>query len=169
MPALAAALMTACGGAATNIAVNIANTNAANTAANTNANAVANIANASVNTNVNANAVKPAAIGPTRIVFVKGGTSADQSITLVAGAAKQFVVGAKKGQFLVVEPSSDKLSPSDLKITFVTKGKTTAGDLSEFLSATLNADGDYIFEVKNTSKKEITVPLHIQIDDGPGD
>ena len=97
---------------------------------------------------------------------MKGATQADQSITLAPGASQQFVVGAKKGQFLTVDPNDGRISPSDLKITLVTMG-ATKGDLSEFLSATLNADGDYVFEVKNTSKKAITMPLHIQIDDGP--
>ena len=164
--------LSACGGytspANNTSAGNNANAvNTANTAANTNTstNTAANTAN--TNANTNANTAKPAAGAPARIVFVKGATQADQSITLAPGASKQFVVGAKKGQFLTVDPNDDKITKTDLKITLVTKGKSTMGDLSEFLSATLNADGDYVFEVKNISKKAITIPLHIQIDDGP--
>jgi hypothetical protein len=85
-------------------------------------------------------------------------------LTLAPGASKQFVVGAKKGQFMVVEPDGNQPTPAELKIILSTKGKAEIGDLSEFLSASLN---DYVFEVKNVSEKEIKTPRRVQIDDGP--
>ena len=38
----------------------------------------------------------------------------------------EFVVAAKKGQFLVVEPNGAKIAPADLKVT-VKKGKIDLG------------------------------------------
>ncbi len=150
--------------------VNSTNPNAAVNAKENSANAAtpANTASpANTNKTAETNTAKPADNNPQRVSFSKGQSFTTENLTLAPGASKQFIVGAKKGQFLVVEPDSNNPTPDELKVTLLTKGKATIGDLSEFLSATLNADGDYVFEVKNVSKKEIKTPLRVQIDDGP--
>lgn len=155
--------LSACSGASTNVA----NTNAnANTNTNPVKPVVATPAVAPATPATATPVVAPKSTGPKRISFGSGKAAADENVTLAAGATMEFVVAAKKGQFLVVEPNGAKIAPADLKVT-VKKGKIDLGDLSEFLSGTLATDGDYVFEVKNTSKKELKFPLHIQIDDGP--
>lgn len=167
-------LMTGCGGTSPvtnstnntvanngNATANV-NANSANTNVSTNTNSNAN----SANKNTNANTAKPADNSPKRVAFKAGETHANENLTLAAGESKKFVIGAKKGQFLVVEPDANKPTPEELKVTVI-KGKVEKGDLSPFLSATLDADGDYVFEVKNLTKKELKLLLRVQIDDGP--
>lgn len=132
------------------------NTAASGAASNTNANANAAV---NANTNVNANAnVKPADNSPKRIAFNKGANWGAVNITLAAGASQKFVVGAKKGQTMDVEVSS-----KDTSVNLI-KGKAQTTEDFGYLNAELQADGDYIFEVKNSTKKEIKTSVKVTIE-----
>jgi hypothetical protein len=153
----------ACGG---NTATVNKNANVANIAANAPTN-VANTANVANTTNTNsANANKPANTtvakplpsGPKRVAFASGKSEGKESLSLAAGEMKQFVVGAKTGQIFMVDADS-----KDLEITMV-KGKDSA-QMKEpgHYDSTLLANGDFVFQVKNTSKKEVKTSLNIII------
>ena len=166
----------ACGG--TPAPTNNANTNStnANVANNTTINATANNANIANTTNTansansantanankpaNATAAKPAPAGPKRVSFAAGKSEGTESVSLAAGESKQFVVGAKTGQIFMVDSDS-----KDLEITMV-KGKVaTDATLIEpgHYDTTLLGNGDFVFQVKNTSKKEVKSPVKIII------
>lgn len=136
------------------------NTAASGGASNTNVNAnVAVNANTSANANVNANA-KPADTSPKRIAFNKGANWGAVNITLAAGAAQKFVVGAKKDQTMEVEVSAKETSVN------LIKGKAETTEDFGFLNAELQANGDYVFEVKNPTKKEIKTSVKVTINGG---
>lgn len=160
----------ACGG--TPAPTNTANTNSTNTIVNVANNAPANNANVANTTNTansantanankpaNTTAAKPAESGPKRVSFAAGKSEGDESVSLAPGESKQFVVGAKTGQIFMAEADS-----KDLEITMV-KGKDTA-QMKEpgHYDSTLLADGDFIFQVKNTSKKEVKSSIKVIID-----
>lgn len=141
----------------------------ANTVVNVNVNANANRPSpeavtsnfaANANANANANAAKTAN-GPKRIAFGKGQDWGSENVTLPAGGSAQFVVGAKKGQLLDIEASS-----ADVKIIMITKGKSDNEDHPDGIGATLKANGDYVFEVHNLSKKEVKTSVKVTIADG---
>jgi hypothetical protein len=151
--------LTACGGgSATNTNVNVnANTNATaasgNVAPNVNA---ANIANT-----VNANAAKPSVDNsPKRMSFGKGQNWGTSNITLPAGGTQRFIVSAKSGQTMDVEVSSKETSVN------LVKGKAQTTEDFGYLNAELQATGDYVFEVKNSSKKEIKTSVKVTIEGG---
>jgi hypothetical protein len=161
----------ACGG--TPAPTNTVNTNAnttANVANNTTTNAPttnANVANttnsantANANKPANATAAKPAPSAPKRVAFAAGKSEGTESVSLAAGESKQFVFGARNGQIFMAEADS-----KDLEITMV-KGKDTA-PLKEpgYYDSTLLADGDFVFQVKNNSKKEVKSSVKIIISD----
>jgi hypothetical protein len=159
-------LLMACGGNqptansnVTNATTNVANTANSATANNTNAptNAPANATN--TNKPANTTAAKPAESGPKRVSFATGKSEGTESVSLAPGESKQFVVGAKTGQIFMAEADS-----KDLEITMV-KGKDTA-QMKEpgHYDSTLLADGDFVFQVKNTSKKEVKSSIKIIID-----
>lgn len=137
---------------------NIANTNITTSggAANTNANAAVNPSPKSA-ANVNP---KPVDNSPKRIVFNKGANWGAVSITLAPGASQKFVVGAKSGQTMEVEVSSKETSVN------LVKGKADTTEDFGFLSAELQSNGDYVFEVKNPSKKEIKTSVKVTIGGG---
>jgi hypothetical protein len=154
--------MIGCGGnAATNSNANVnANTNvqAAGGNVNTNAN-VANVANTAVNTNTNA--AKPAVDNsPKRMSFGKGQNWGTSNITLPAGGTQRFIVSAKSGQTMDVEVSS-----KDTSVNLI-KGKAKTEEDFGFLTAELQANGDYVFEVKNSTKKEIKTSVKVTIEGG---
>jgi hypothetical protein len=142
-----------------NVATNVL-TNAANTANTANVANVANTTNAAnANKPVNTTAAKPAPSGPKRVAFAAGKSEGNESLALKAGESKQFVVGAKSGQIFMVDADS-----KDLEITMV-KGKDSA-QMKEpgHYDSTLTADGDFIFQVKNTSKKDVKSSVKVIID-----
>jgi hypothetical protein len=154
----------ACGGNTATVNTNT-NANAANIAANAptkvaNTTNTANVASNSVNTNkpANATAAKPAPNGPKRVSFASGKSEGKESLSLTAGESKQFVVGAKTGQIFMVDADS-----KDLEITMI-KGKDSA-QMKEpgHYDSTLLADGDFVFQVKNTSKKEVKTSMNVII------
>lgn len=135
-----------------------ANSTASGGASNTNANT--NVA-VNANTNVNANAnVKPADNSPKRIAFNKGANWGAANITLAPGASQKFVVGAKKDQTMEVEVSAKETSVN------LVKGKAETTEDFGFLNAELQANGDYVFEVKNPTKKEIKTSVKVTINGG---
>ncbi|HQU86414.1 MAG TPA: hypothetical protein PKY59_25010 [Pyrinomonadaceae bacterium] len=135
-----------------------ANSAASGAAANTNANANVTV-NALANANANAN-VKPVDNSPKRIAFNKGANWGAANITLAPGASQKFVVGAKSGQTMDVEVSAKETSVN------LIKGKAQTTEDFGFLTAELQANGDYIFEVKNPTKKEIKTSVKVTIEGG---
>jgi len=148
-------ILVACGG---NPATNTnANSNSNATASNSTASGSNSTPTATVNTNAN---TKPADISPKRIAFSKGANWGAANITLAPGAAQKFVVGAKSGQTMDVEASSKEVSIN------LVKGKAETTEDFGFLTAELNANGDYVFEVKNSTKKEIKTSIKVTIEGG---
>jgi hypothetical protein len=167
---LASLTLLGCGGnsATTNTTItNNANANVANTAVNSTANN-ANVANtadtanaankANTNKSANTTAAKPASSSPKRVSFAAGKSEGNESLSLKAGESKQFVVGAKTGQIFMVDADS-----KDVEIAMV-KGKDSA-QMKEpgHYDSTLLADGDFVFQVKNTSKKDVKSSVKIII------
>jgi hypothetical protein len=162
----------ACGGNTatvnTNTNVNTANANVANTDANATVNAPTNVANTTNTANVankanankltNATAAKPAPNTPKRVSFAAGKSEGNENLSLAAGESKQFIFGAKTGQIFMVDADS-----KDVEITMV-KGKDSA-QMKEpgHYDSTLIADGDFVFQVKNTSKKDVKTSMNIII------
>jgi hypothetical protein len=100
---------------------------------------------------------------PQQISFPKGKSETDESITLAPGESKKFVVGAKIGQIFYVDAES-----KDVEISMV-KGKVaTDATLSEpgHYDTTLLANGDFVFEVKNTSENEVNTTIKVIISGG---
>jgi uncharacterized cupredoxin-like copper-binding protein len=161
----------ACDGNQTSVGIN-ANTNSAN--ANTAANSPANVTNAANTTNaanVSANkpantaAAKPAPSGPTRVSFKKGEIGSTQSITLAPGASVQFILGATGAQNLYVTPASKDLTFKMLKGIGGEFSKGDDGMYSAETKGNNGAKGDILFEVKNTTAKEIKSSIKIEIED----
>lgn len=124
---------------------------------------VANTTNTSANANANnANvAAKPAVDNsPKRIAFSKGANWGATNITLAPGASQKFVVNAKSGQTMDVEVSSKETSVN------LIKGKAQTTEDFGFLSAELQTNGDYIFEVRNSTKKEVKTSVKVTIEGG---
>jgi hypothetical protein len=155
--------LTACGGgSATNMNTNvnansIQNNNA--TAASGNVNTNVNVANTAVNTN--ANTAKPVVDNsPKRMSFGKGQNWGTSNITLPAGGTQRFIVSAKSGQTMDVDVSS-----KDTSVNLI-KGKAQTEEDFGYLTAQLQANGDYVFEVKNSTKKEIKTSVKVTIEGG---
>lgn len=151
-----------------NVAIN-ANANVANTVSNAPTNVVNTATNtptanttkpANANKPANTTATKPAESGPKRVSFAAGKSEGSESVSLKAGESKQFVVGAKLGQIFMADSDS-----KDLEITMV-KGKVaTDATLIEpgHYDTTLLGDGDFVFQVKNTSKKDVKSSVKVII------
>jgi len=155
---IAALFLTACGGNAANTANN--NTSANSGTANSTNTASGSNSAVNANTNANANANKPADNSPKRISFNKGANWGAVNITLAPGASQKLIVGAKSGQSMNVEASSKEVSIN------LTKGKAETTEDFGFLSAELQANGDYVFEVKNSTKKEVKTSVKVTIEGG---
>jgi hypothetical protein len=127
--------------------------------------AAANTNNAAT-TNTNAVAENPAKTAksviaaPKRVKFVPGQSEAKESVSLKAGETKRFVVRGRIGQIFMVDADS-----KDLEIKMV-KGKDSAQLMEPGrYDSTLIANGDFVFQVKNTSKGEVQSSLKILISD----
>lgn len=127
---------------------NTANTNVSN----------ANTANA--NTNSNANAKPAVDNSPKRISFGKGQNWGTSNVTLAPGGTQLFVISAKSGQTMDVESSS-----KDVAIN-LRKGKAETTEDFGYLNAELQSNGDFVFEVKNTTKKEVKTSIKVTIEGG---
>ena len=138
------------------------NGNVANNAVNTNTTSAntTNTNTANANKPVNATATKPAESGPKRIAFGAGKSESTENLTLAAGESKQFVIGAKTAQILMIDAES-----IDAKISLI-KGKVAKEATLEepgHYDTTLLENGDFVFEVKNTSKSELKTSIKIII------
>ncbi|MBS1792656.1 MAG: hypothetical protein JSS81_02310 [Acidobacteria bacterium] len=132
--------------------------------ANSNAPAAGGAPTATVSANANANAnAKPADNAPKRIVFNKGANWGAANVTLAPGASQRFVVGAKSGQTMDVEASSREVSIN------LVKGKAGTTEDFGYLNADLLANGDYVFEVRNSTKKEIKTSIKVTIENARTD
>lgn len=132
--------------ASANNSVEMAKANTSNTSAVT-----------KVDSNANAHLTREDEHGK-RISFARGSTWGTENVTLKAGQSKKFIVGAKRGQYLTVEPSSP-----DVKLLMVTKGKAAIDSEGDRLAASLGKDGDYIFEVRNPGSKEVKTSIRIEV------
>lgn len=128
----------------------------------------ANTTNTATNANIttpvsnNANvATKPAVDNsPKRISFGKGANWGTANVILAPNATQLFVISAKSGQMMDVESSS-----KDVAIN-LRKGKAQTTEDFGYLNAELQSNGDYVFEVKNTSKKEVKTSIKVTIEGG---
>lgn len=98
---------------------------------------------------------------PKRISFSKGANWGSVNITLLPNTAQTFVVSAKSGQTLSVDSSSKELTIN------LNKGKAETTEDIGFLNAELLGNGDYVFEVRNTGKKEVKSSIKVTIVDPP--
>ncbi len=106
-----------------------------------------------------ASAVSAKTAKPKRVTFAAGKSEGIEKVSLKAGESKRFVVGATTGQIFMATADSQ-----DIEITKV-KGKDTA-QMKEpgHYDSTLLADGDFVFQVKNISKKQVQASITIIID-----
>lgn len=114
--------------------------------------------NAVVNKNSNANTKPVTDNSPKRISFNKGANWGAVNITLAPGAVQKFVVSARSGQTMQVESSSKETSIN------LIKGKADTTEDFGFLTAVLESNGDYVFEVRNGTKKEIKTSVKVTIE-----
>ncbi len=91
-----------------------------------------------------------------RVTFARGTSGKTFTTTLPADEGKQFVVGAKAGQQLVVSTSSDDASLQLLDDASVTHG------INNFL-ARLPKNGDYTVQIQNNTDKPLTITVNIRI------
>ena len=96
--------------------------------------------------------------GPQRISFAKGANWGTVNVTLAPGTAKKFVVAAKSGQTMDVELSSKEASVN------LIKGKADTTEDFGYLNAELKSNGDYIFEVRNSTKKDVRSSVKVTIE-----
>ncbi|MBK7512883.1 MAG: hypothetical protein IPI76_11530 [Chloracidobacterium sp.] len=117
-------------------------------------------AESTANVNTNANTVQDA--GPQRIVFANAnwGTA---NLSLAPNSAKRFVVSAKSGQTMDVEVSSKETSVN------LIKGKAETTEDFGYLRAELISNGDYVFEVRNSTKKAIKASVKVTIENPAAD
>jgi hypothetical protein len=103
---------------------------------------------------------KPASTAPKRLAFPKDKMETSEKVVLPAGGVKQFVFRGRIGQIFMVDADS-----KDLAIR-MTKGKDSA-QMTEpgHYDSTLIANGDFVFQVKNTSNKDVTAQLKVLISD----
>ncbi|MBX7055522.1 MAG: hypothetical protein K1X36_11240 [Pyrinomonadaceae bacterium] len=152
---ISAAASVALFGACSATKPNAAAGNSSNTAASTPAPTPAPAASAAA-LNTNANIVTDA--GPQRISFAKGANWGTTNVSLAPGTAKKFVVAAKSGQTMDVEVSSKEISVN------LIKGKADTTEDFGYLNAELKSNGDYVFEVRNSTKKDVKASVKVTID-----
>ena len=108
--------------------------------------------------NFNTNTNSAPDTGPQRISFAKGANWGTVNVTLAPGTAKKFVVAAKSGQTMDVELSSKEASVN------LIKGKADTTEDFGYLNAELKSNGDYIFEVRNSTKKDLRSSVKVTIE-----
>ena len=118
-------------------------------------------AESTANVNTNANTVQDA--GPQRIVFAKGANWGTANLSLAPNSAKRFVVSAKSGQTMDVEVSSKETSVN------LIKGKAETTEDFGYLRVELISNGDYVFEVRNSTKKAIKASVKVTIENPAAD
>lgn len=100
----------------------------------------------------------------TRIRFARGKSAAKVSGTVGKYGKKEFVIGAKKSQFLTTSVDSGCESVT-LDVLYKENGESLSGDevLPEF-SNTLPSDGDYIIRVQNSDLPSCKFTLSVAIE-----
>lgn len=100
----------------------------------------------------------------TRIRFARGKSSAKISGTVGKYGKKEFIIGAKKSQFLTTLVDSGCESVT-LDVLYKENGESLIGDevLPEF-SNTLPSDGDYIIRVQNSDLPSCKFTLSVAIE-----
>lgn len=156
---LIAVFLNACGNTAQNQTAQNENSVSASGGNTTISTPSVNTASINVNENTNTNTAKTVDYSPKRISFGKGANWGAVNITLAPGASQKFVVGAKSGQTMSVETSSKETSIN------LIKGKAETTEDFGFLNAELQSNGDYIFEVRNSTKKEVKTSVKVTIED----
>ena len=119
------------------------------------------ITNSNANTaNSNTNIAAKTDNSPKRISFSKGANWGTSNVILAPGATQLFVVSAKTGQTMDVESSSKEVAIN------LRKGKAQTTEDFGYLNAELEGNGDFVFEIKNTSKKEVKTSIKVTIEGG---
>ncbi len=156
---LVSSFLFACGGNSGNVVSENANSNTTAGGGNIVLNVNANATNTNVNA-ANANTKPVADTSPKRIAFGNGANWGTSNVTLAPNATQLFVVSAKSGQIMDVESSSKEVAIN------LRKGKAQTTEDFGYLNAELQANGDFVFEVKNTSKKEVKTSVKVTIEGG---
>jgi hypothetical protein len=100
-------------------------------------------------------------VNPTakELYFAKGKSELTETLTLAAGGSRGYVIGGRSGQVLSVDASR-----TDVEVSLIS-GKIAAFTTGPgHYDAVLLANADYVFEVKNTSAKELTATITVVID-----
>lgn len=107
-----------------------------------------------------ANAGAAKAEPPKRIKLVVGAAPASEPVSLKGGESRRYVVRGRIGQIFMVDADSKAL---EIKMV---KGKDAA-PMAEpgHYDSTLVANGDYVFQVRNTSNSAVNATLSVLISD----
>ncbi len=154
---LISSFLMACGGntaTTSNSSLSASGGNAVNTTNTANTNMAPSISNTA---NVNKPAVDKS---PNRIAFGKNQNWGTINLTLAPNATQQIVFNAKVGQMMEVESSS-----KDVAIN-LRKGKAQTTEDFGYLEGELQSSGDFVVDIKNSSKKEVKTSVKITIQDG---
>jgi hypothetical protein len=95
----------------------------------------------------------------TRVSFPQGATSTTLNVTLPAGEMKRFTVGASRGQILTVTTKDTKNFSASLS-----KGDANSTDMNGGFYAALETSGDFVIQVQNSSDKEASTVVTIEIE-----
>lgn len=95
-----------------------------------------------------------------RIAFEKGTSMAVFSLTVPTGEIQRYVVGARKGQTLLI--SSNAKPATNISYRLV-RGDGSETELPNGLSVKLNENGDYLFELSNNTEKDLTISVKVAI------
>jgi hypothetical protein len=105
------------------------------------------------------NAAVPAQVAK-QLYFAKGESELSETFTLVPGGSKAYVVSGRAAQILSIDSTS-----KDLAISMVSGNITAPTTEPGHYDATLVAYSNCVFEVKNTSAKELTATITVVMAD----
>ena len=97
----------------------------------------------------------------TRVSFQKGRTMSIFTVKLGKYERKRYVVGARAGQTLLVSTTVD---PADAIGYSLVKGEGDVTDGTNGIIVKLKANGDYVFELNNTTEKDLSVSATVAIE-----
>lgn len=93
----------------------------------------------------------------TRISFEKGKSSAVIPVSVEKYDRKRFVIGARKGQTLTITTATKGIS-FDLW-----KGDGEPKEIANGVVVKLNENGDYVFDVSNSTDKNVNLSMTVEI------
>jgi hypothetical protein len=96
----------------------------------------------------------------TRISFVKGSSKSIFEANIPKGEIKRFVVGARSGQTLRV---SSNAKPAKSVFYRLVRGDGDEKEIDGGMTVRLNKNGDYVFELSNTSDVDLSVSVSVEI------